>query len=312
MKNIVTIGGGSGTFMVLSALKQHPVNLAAIVTMADDGGSTGSLRDQYGVLPPGDIRRALVALSEESETLRELFNYRFKHGGLDGHSFGNLFLSALEKVTGSFSLAIEEASRILNVRGEVVPVTYDDVRLCARLTNGKIIRGETNIDIPKQPSRPGIAEVWLEPEARLNAAARRVLHNANLIIIGPGDLYTSIVPNFLVKGLREEIKRSKAKKVFICNLMTKHGETDGFRAEDFLREMEKYAGGNIFDFALFNNKKPSASILARYKKEKAEFIEQPHAHAGLPKFVLGDLVDTGRFVRHGPQKKFAKILLSLL
>lgn len=300
--------------MVLSALKKYPVNLSAIVTMADDGGSTGMLRDQYGVLPPGDIRRALVALSEPGETLRNLFNYRFKEGGLHGHSFGNLFLSALEKVTGNFDSALREASRILNIRGEVVPVTLDDVRLYAELEDGRVLRGETKIDIPTDSYRARIEKVWLEPEARMNPSVKRVLHAADLIVLGPGDLYTSLIPNLLVKGVAQAIAESKAKKVYVANLMTKFGETGGFRAEDFLREIEKYLGEDVLDFAVFNKKKPSAAVLTRYKKEKSEFVDT----RGLPpkrgkiKYVLADLLDSGNFVRHSSRGKLAEILLSLI
>jgi uncharacterized cofD-like protein len=313
MENIVTIGGGTGTFTVLTALKKYPVHLTAVVTMADDGGSTGILRDQYGVLPPGDVRRALVALSDSSETMRNLFNYRFKGGGLQGHSFGNLFLTALEKVTGNFASALQEASNILNINGEVAPVTLDDVRLCARLADGKIIRGETNIDIPRVAHRSPIKEVWLEPEARMNPSLKRILKNADMIIIGPGDLYTSIIPNFLVPGVKEEIKRSKAKKVFICNLMTKKGETDGFSGKDFLDVLEKYAGKNVFDFAIFNNKKPPERFLRKYRREGAEFVAPPPplASGRKPRYILGDFIDTDKVVRHGPLRKLGKLLISL-
>jgi len=312
MENIVTIGGGTGTFTVITALKKYPVRLAAIVSMADDGGSTGMLRDQYGVLPPGDVRRALVALSESSDVMRNLFNYRFKGGGLTGHSFGNLFLTALEKVTGSFASALEEASHILNINGEVAPVTLDDVRLCARLANGTTVRGETNIDIPRSTSRSPIKDVWLEPDARMNPSLKRILKNADLIVIGPGDLYTSIIPNLLVPGVKEEIKRSKAKKVFICNLMTKRGETDGFSGEDFLNVLEKYLGKNVLDFAIFNDKRPPERLLRRYRREGAEFVEPPRTRDNKKtKYIMSDLIDTNDFVRHGPLRKLGKLLVSL-
>jgi uncharacterized cofD-like protein len=313
MKNIVVIGGGTGTFTVLTALKKHPVHLSAIVSMADDGGSTGILRDQYGVLPPGDVRRALVALSESSETMRDLFNYRFECGGLQGHSFGNLFLTALEKVTGNFSSALQEASNILNINGEVAPVTLDNVRLSARLADGKIIRGETNIDIPRTPHRSPIVEVWLEPEPRMNPSLKRILKNADIIVIGPGDLYTSIVPNLLVPGVKEEVAKSKAKKVFICNLMTKQGETDGFAGNDFLRVVEQYLGKNVLDVAIFNDKRPPERLLRKYRREGAEFVEPPRPRTGKgkPRLMFDDLIDTDKFVRHGPLRKLARILLSL-
>ncbi len=313
MENIVTVGGGTGSFTVLSALKGQPARLTAIISMSDDGGSTGILRDQYGVLPPGDVRRALVALSESSDVMRDLFNYRFNEGGLKGHSFGNLFIAALEKVTGNFSSALQEASNILNIEGEVAPVTLDDVRLSARLRDGKIVRGETNIDIPRDPKRAPIKEIWLEPDARINPSLKRIFHSADLIVIGPGDLYTSIIPNFLVKGVKEEIRRSPAKKVFICNLMTKRGETDNFTAYDFLKTMDKYLGKNVLDYAIFNNKRPPERLLRRYRKEGAEFIDP----SGLPpasgklKYIFADVIDTDKFVRHGPPRKLAKVLMGL-
>jgi len=314
MKRIVTIGGGTGTFILLSALKEHPVHLTAIISMADDGGSTGLLRDQYGVLPPGDVRRALVALSESSEVMRDLFNYRFEGGGLQGHSFGNLFISALEKVTGNFASAVSEASLILNINGEVVPVTLDDVRLCARLRDKKIVRGETNIDIPKIPRSAPIEKIWLEPEARLNPSVKRVLAAADLIVLGPGDLYTSIIPNLLVNGMAKEIKKSKAKKVYVCNLMTKTGETDGFVAEDFIKKIEEYLGKSVLDYAIFNNRKPAETILNRYRRENAFFIAPPKRRTKniKPHYILTDLIDSGKFIRHDPRKKLAKAILALL
>lgn len=303
--------------MVLSALKGYPLDLTAIVSMADDGGSTGILRDQYGVLPPGDVRRALVALSQESETLRKLFNYRFESGGLAGYSFGNIFLSALEKIKGDFASAVLEASRVLNVRGRVLPVTLDNVRLNAKLSDGKIIKGETNIDIPKTKLRAKIEKVWLSPSAKINAAAKNAILEADLVIIGPGDLYTSLIPNLLVKGVPEALKKSKAKKVYVCNLMTKFGETHDFKAEDFIGEIEKYLGHGGLDYAVFNNRKPHAKVLKRYKKEKAEFIDPPIVRSSVSnnnssKYIFADLLDDGPFIRHNPRQKLAKVLISLL
>ncbi len=314
MKNIVTIGGGTGSFNVLSTLKGYPVHLTAIVTMSDDGGSTGLLRDQYGVLPPGDVRRALVALSESSAVMRDLFNYRFENGGLEGHSFGNLFIAALEKVTGNFSAALKEVSGILNIRGEVAPVTLDNIRLCARLRNGEVIRGETNIDVPGAPHRSPIEKVWLEPTARMNPNLRRIIRNADLVVIGPGDLYTSIVPNLLVRGVREEIKKSKAKKVFLCNLMTKRGETDNFTAEDFVKTVEWYLGKNVLDFAVFNKKRPQRQLLKKYGEEGARFVTPPKGstRSRKPVYLIADVLDSSRFIRHGSPKKLGKLLLSLL
>lgn len=307
------IGGGTGTFTVLSALKKHHVYLSAIVSMADDGGSTGILRDQYGVLPPGDVRRALVALSEDSGTLRKLFNFRFKNGDLAGHSFGNLFLSALEKIKGNFAEAVEEASKILNVKGSVIPVTLNGVRLCARLEDGTIIKGETNIDIPGNRSLSPIDKMWLSPEAQINPSARKAIANADVIVMGPGDLYTSIIPNLLVRGMPEAISASKAKKAYICNLMTKFGETQNFISDDFVREIEHYLEDGILDVVILNKKKPLKRILEQYKQDKSEFVEISQASSikNHPHFILADLIDRGTLVRHDP-KKLAVALLSLL
>lgn len=313
-KRIVVIGGGTGSFMVLSALRDYPVSLSSIVSMADDGGSTGRLRDQYGVLPPGDVRRALVALSDTSQTLRDLFNYRFTNGDLKEHSFGNIFLSTLEKMTGSFGDAVNLASKILNIKGKVLPVTLDSTTLYAQLTNNIVIKGETNIDIPKHNPETPIKNVWLKPVAEINPEARKALLEADMIVIGPGDLFTSIIPNFLVKGVVAAIKKSKAKKVYICNLMTKFGETHGFIAQDFVNAVEKYLGKGVLDYTVFNNKQPSPKVLKHYLEENSYFVDT----AGLvlrhhkPKYVLADLLDDSKFIRHNPRQKLAKTLISLL
>ncbi len=313
MKHVVVIGGGTGTFTVLSALKKYPFHLSVIVSMADDGGSTGMLRDQYGVLPPGSVRQSLVALSDSESILRELFSYRFNEGGLHGHNFGNLFLTALEKITGDFTLALREASIILNVNGEVVPVTLDDVRLYAELEDGRMLRGETQIDVPKSSTRVPIKKIWLQPEAKMNPSVKRVLHHADLIIIGPGDIYTSVIPNLLVKGVPEAIKASKAKKVYIANTMTKFGETNGFSGKDFVEKIEEYLGKKVLDYVIFNNKKPAASVLKKYKKEQAELVsvEGLNLKDKEPRYILADLLDSGVLIRHS-QKKLAKVILSLL
>jgi len=314
-KHIVTVGGGTGTFTLLRGLKKYPVRLTAVVSMADDGGSTGALRDQYGVLPPGDIRRALVALSESSRGLRELFAFRFSKGDFHNHTFGNLFLAALEKITGSFSEAIDEASRILNVRGEVVPVTLDNVRLSARLADGHIIRGEHNIDVPKKGfSGAPIKEVWLSPKAKINPKAAKALRSADIIIIGPGDMYTSIIPNLLVSGVSQAIRRSKAKKVYVGSLMTKFGETHSFSAPDFISEIERYVGEGTLDVAVFNKKRPSPTALRRYAAKRSKFVD-PSAlsrSSKKPRVLLADLLKEENFLVRHDEKKLARLLVSLL
>ena len=313
-KKIVVIGGGTGSFMVLSALRDYPVELTSIVSMADNGGSTGRLRDQYGVLPPGDIRRALVALSDTSQTLRDLFNYRFSSGDLKEHNFGNIFLSALEKITGNFTDAVSLASKILNIKGKVLPVTLNDVTLYAQLANNVVIKGETNIDVPKHNPETPIKKVWLEPVAKINPEARKAILSADMIVIGPGDLFTSIIPNFLVSGVAATIKKSRAKKVYVCNLMTKFGETHGFKARDFVDTIERYLGKNVLDYAVFNNKRPSPKVLRYYLQENSHFVDgrDLSLQNKKPQYIMADLLDSGRFVRHNPRKKLAKLIISLL
>jgi len=274
-KNIVVIGGGTGSFVVLNALRNSPHNLSAILTMADDGGSTGMLREDFGILPPGDVRRALVALSHsDNKILSELFNYRFQEGrGLTGHSFGNLFLTALERLTGDFQKAIDEAGKILNIKGWVIPVTLEHTHLMAKLENGKIIRGETNIDIPKHNPDLKIKKIWLEPKAKINPVARKAIQTADFIIIGPGDLYTSILPNLSVNGIAASLRQSRAKKIYIMNIMTKYGETNGFRASDFVKELENYLSLAVLDYVLVNVERPDAKRLKKYREEKAQFVE---------------------------------------
>ena len=275
-QKIVTIGGGSGSFMVLSGLKKYPVDLSAVVTMSDDGGSTGVLRDELGVLPPGDVRQCLVALSHSSKTLRELFNYRYGEGGLSGHSFGNIFLSTLEKITGGFDTAVIEASRILRIRGYVLPVTLENTKLVAVLKNGKKIIGEKNIYCYKDDFY-NIKKLYLEPKVKLNPKIFQAIKEADKIIINPGDLYSSLIPNFLVKGLAKAISKSKAKVIYVSNLMTKAGQTDKFTLNEYILTLEKYIGKGIIRYVIFNTELPEPKLLKKY----AEKGENP--------VVLGDL-----------------------
>ena len=314
MKKIVVIGGGTGVFTVLTGLKDYSFDLTAIVTTADDGGSSGILREEFGILPPGDIRRVLVALSSDSPVLANLFNYRFENGtGLKGHSFGNLFLTALERITGDFNQAVKEASKILGIKGTVIPVTLDYTRLFARLENDFLVVGESNIDVPKHDGTLFIKEIFLNPEPKANKEAIKAIKEADIIIIGPGDLYTSIIPNFLVKGIKEAVKKSQAKKVYICNIMTKYGETNKFTAEDFFATLEKYLGKGIIDYFLVNIEKPKDCYLAKYKKEKAESIKYNMKLLSLwkkPRVIFTSLLRQGPLLRHDP-KKLAKVISKL-
>ncbi|MBI3953865.1 MAG: YvcK family protein [Chloroflexi bacterium] len=312
---IVVIGGGTGSFTVLTGLKRYSIDLAAVVAMTDSGGSSGILRDEFGHLPPGDVRQCLVALTPDdraTEMLRHLFNYRFDKGaGLDGHSFGNLFLTALTEITGSADRAIAEAGRILGIVGRVIPVTLTKSQLCARLVDGSEIVGEANIDVRKDGGNVRIDYVYLTPKAFANPVAVQALEAAHAIVIGPGDLYTSIIPNLLVEGVSEAIERSQGKRIYVCNLMTKHSESDGFKASDFVHEVLNYLGPRPkLDYVLLNNSPFPQKVLHRYALQHA----QPVAGDGercrqlVGAVVEAPLLAAGTLLRHDAAKLAAAIM----
>jgi 2-phospho-L-lactate transferase/gluconeogenesis factor (CofD/UPF0052 family) len=302
--NVVVIGGGTGSFVVLSGLKNYVQNLTALVNMADDGGSTGILRDELGVLPPGDVRQCLVALSD-SPRARDLFNYRFSEGSFSGHSFGNLFLAALEKMTGSFAEGVDLADEILRVNGTVLPITLDNVVLSAK--DGKNeYRGEFSIAHQKFTSKKPLKlklelradKTELEqyengkeyidqlkyPDAtrqiavkkgrvKANPAALAAIAAADLIVVAPGNLYGSLAPALLVPGIGNALKKSAAKKVYISNLVVKPGQTDGFRVDDYAREIERLAGTEFLDYVIYNTRRPTKEMLAKYAKTGENPVE---------------------------------------
>ena len=284
---IVVIGGGTGNFVVLRGLKSHPVELTAIVSMADDGGSTGILRDELGVLPPGDVRQCLVALSDSSRMMRSLINYRFEQGGLEGHSFGNLLLSALEKVTGSFEKAVEEASRLLNIRGRVVPVTMHQVRLKMLLNNRKLLEGEGEIYYSEEIDQ-GYQSLYLEPLPVANPRAIEEILHADMVVLGPGGLYTSLIPNLLVPGVAEALRQSVARKVFVVNLMNRKGQTTGYTVRRYLNEIERFLEAELFDTIVVNRTPLPQELLRRYALE-AEPVENDLV--GDQRVVEADLLD---------------------
>jgi uncharacterized cofD-like protein len=271
MKKIVVIGGGTGNFAVLRGLKNYDVEISAIVSMADDGGSTGILRDELGVLPPGDVRQCLVALSNSSRLMRSLMNYRFENGGLEGHSFGNLLLSALEKVTGSFEKAVEEVGRILVIQGKVIPVTTHEVRLKMLLNNRKLLEGEREIYLSQEIDQ-GYKSIYLEPFPKVNPQAISEIMHADLVVLGPGGLHTSLIPNLLIEGVVEALRETQAKKTFVVNLMNRKGQTTGFKASHYLREVVRFMGEDIFDYILVNDQKPSQELIEVYAEE-GELVE---------------------------------------
>jgi len=315
MKNVVVIGGGTGVFTVLSGLKKYPYHLSAIVTMADDGGSTGTLREEFGILPPGDVRRALVALAaSDNQTMSELFNFRFgENSSLHGHSLGNLLLTALEKITGSLTEALKEAVKILNVKGDVIPVTLKKTKLHAELEDGTIVEGESNIDIPKHNPNLKIKRVFLEPKVTANADAVRAIKSADVVILGPGDLFTSIIPNLLVVDIVGALKKTKAKIIYISNVMTKFGETNHFKASEFIAEIENYLGKDVIDYYVVNIEKLKGKVLERYKHENVDFVDYDKDNLGKSNFktVTGSFLRKGQFLRHD-QEKLAQVLSGII
>lgn len=307
--NVVVIGGGTGSFIVLSGLRDHPINLTSLVTMMDSGGSTGRLRDQLGVLPPGDLRQSLVALSKTRRVWRDLFLYRFDNGDFDGHNFGNVFLSALEKMTGSIESALELASEVLRVQGRVLPVTLDNSHLCVRLQDGSIIKGEAYIDI-EEINRPKIVNSFLNPSAQANPNAVQAIMDADFIVMGPGDLYTSLIPNFLVDGISAAMVASNAKTIFISNLMTKTGQTDNFSVSDYISEVLKYSRRGHIDYALVNTSIPSGDSLAWYDQSKAFLVtddinEKSHPSTNV---IRGDFISDIKY-KSTPADKLKRSLL---
>jgi len=324
-KNIVTIGGGTGSFMLLTGLRKYPVNLTAIVSMADDGGSTGVLRDELGVLPPGDVRQCLVALSNSSQKLRDIFNYRFESGGLKGHNFGNLFLSVLEKTSGSFTSGIEEASKILNVKGDVIPATDKAVKLYLKLKDNTVLKGENEIYESTKIEKGGFGKMYLKPDTKANSKAIQKIIEAQYIIIGPGDLYASILPVLLVKGISQAIQKSSAKVIYNVNLINKKGQTEKFRADDYVDKINQFLGSSRIDYAVINKKEPPKYLLSKYvkkggglvkfnvkdrKKREYKILNVDVLSGKIPKYSIADKLSSSRsFIRHDSNKLASNIIL---
>ena len=282
-KRIVVIGGGNGSSSALRGLKHRDVDLTAIVTMFDSGGSTGILREEFGYPPFGDIRQCLVALSpednEQVSALNRALDFRFDSGSsLRGHSVGNLVLAALTSAYQGVQDAIDELSRILRLQGQVVPVTLDEAHLCARLVDGQVIRTESAIDL-RGSNGPGIDEVFLDSEVSANSRAMNALKNADGILLGPGDLYTSVIPNLLVPEVSDAIRSVDVPVIYACNLMTKLGETNGYSASTFAREIVRYIGGRKLDYLLVNTEHFSSEVLRSYAAEQAAPVETRDSEA---------------------------------
>lgn len=269
LPNVVCIGGGTGTFVVLKGLKKYPLKLSAIVSMSDSGGSNKRIIDEFGLLPTSDIRQCLVALSDEQKekgVLRKLFMYRFDKGeGISGMTFGNLFMAALTDIVGSQQEAIKQTGKVLRIHGSVIPVTLTNTNLVATYEDGSILEEEHFIDMPKHDGNLKIRSITLKPEAAANEEAIKAIMQADVIILGPGDLYTSVVPNLLVRGIATALSTTKAKILYVMNLMTKYGQTLGFSAMDHLRVLEHYIDHKIHT-VIMNNTTLPAKALAIYQK----------------------------------------------
>lgn len=296
-KKIVTIGGGTGSFTLLTGLKNYPFELTAIVTMTDDGGSTGILRDELGVLPPGDVRQCLVALSDSSEMLRKIMNYRFEEGSLKGHNFGNLFLSALEKINGSFDKGIKQAHDILNIKGLVVPVTKKNTNVIMELQDKTVLIGEKQISNNDKLEKVGIKKHYLKPEARANSQAIKKILEADAIIIGPGNHYCSIVPNLLVEGVSKAIRQTKAKVFYCANLVNKKGHTGSFSVDDYVKSINSYIGDERVDYVLYNTKKPHPRLIEKYKNAQELLVIYDNEEVDQRKYkvIAADLISQKKF-----------------
>ena len=308
---IVVVGGGTGLSTLLRGLKDYSSNITAIVTVADDGGSSGRLRREIGVLPPGDIRNCIAALADEEELLTELFQYRFKAGeGLSGHSFGNLFLTAMSKITGDLEQAVVASSKVLAISGKVLPSTLSDVSLWAEMEDGRLIEGESNIPeakgkiksfgcIPANP--PGLP------------AAVKAIREAEYIIIGPGSLYTSIIPNLLVPDIRTAIAKADVPRIYICNIMTQPGETEGYSVADHIREIDRIGKQKLFDAVLVHRKPPTAVSLQRYALENSHpvYLDRQEIARLNRRIVMANVMEEDPIrghVRHS-SSQLARVLL---
>ncbi|WP_156855732.1 YvcK family protein [Oceanobacillus sp. AG] len=309
---VVVIGGGTGMPVLLRGLKNLPIDLIAIVTVADDGGSTGRLRDEMAIPAPGDIRNVIAALSDAEPMLVELFQHRFEVGnGLSGHSLGNLLLAAMTSVTGDFYDGIKEISRVLNVKGTIYPISTENLSLHAKMKDGTIVSGESNIPL----SNKGIDHVFISPEpVKPFSHAVQAIVEADLVVIGPGSLYTSIMPNLIVPSVQEALEQTKAKIVYVCNLMTQAGETTGYTASDHVEAINRHIGKGIVDAIVVHNEPIKDTIKEKYAEENAEPViyDTDKLLAFGLEIIEGDIINKDHPALRHDTDKIAKLLYSLL
>lgn len=307
---IVALGGGTGLSTLLRGLKEYTSNIAAVVAVSDDGGSSGKLRDELGILPPGDIRNCLVALADTEPLMEDLFQHRFTEGELKGHSFGNLFIAVMTEITGEFDRAIQESSKVLAIRGRVLPATLSDITLCAEHDDGEITRGESKIPNAMKPIR----RVFLEPDtAEPLSETLRVINEADAIIIGPGSLFTSVIPNLLLRGIPEAIRNSRALKVYVCNVMTQPGETADFTVADHVEQIFNHVGFKLFDYIIVNDQTISADLAEKYAEEGAfpvtidyDRLKELGVHV-----IRGSLLSKQNLVRHNP-RSLSELIIKMI
>lgn len=317
---IVILGGGTGSYVLASGLSKTGAHVSMIMTMADDGGSNKVIRDGFGLLPTSGIRQAIVALSESQNVLRKLFTYRYHKGGenIEGMTFGNLFMAAMADIMGSQKLGIQETCKLLQVKGDIIPISYDDVRLVAKYADGSVVVGEHGIDEPTHAQGLRIVDLQTEPVAHIEKEAKEAIEQADLIVIGPGDFYTNTVANLVIKGVSEAIEKSKGKVLFVANLMTSPSETPDYKLSDFFKDLAKYLPLQNIDYVLVNsNDNYPESSLKAYAKEHAKPVEddltKEHLHSGVkiiradilsdevPEKVKGDKLARS-MIRHDSQK----------
>ncbi len=309
-KKIVCIGGGKAMpEAVLSEIKKYSINLSVICSMLDSGGSSGRLRQDYKIVSPGDIRRSFIALANTSPAILKLLKYRFQTGELKGHNFANLLIVSLF-LSNDPDIAIKEMSKILNIKHSVIPVTFDNSQVCAVLENNKIIRGETNIDIAKHDGNLKIKRVFLKPKTKAHPKSLKVLKKADFVVIGPGDLYSSLIQILLVEGIAKTIQKSKAKIIYICNPMTKYGETNNFSVLNFTEEIEKYLGKQV-DYVIYNNFVPKKKLIRKHKSKYPMLLELVKINNNLAKDkFIGKNLLLKESIEYN-SKKLTKLIMNL-
>ena len=310
--SVVVIGGGTGLSTLLRGLKRRTSNLTAIVTVADDGGSSGRLRQEMGIIPPGDLRSCLVALADTEPLMEKLFQYRFNEvGDLSGHNFGNLFIAAMTQVVGGdVELALQESSKVLAVRGQVLPSSAVPVKLSAKMTDGSVVNGESNIPC----ARKSIQRVTMDPaDVPAVPSAVRAIMEADIVVLGPGSLYTSVIPNLLVREIAEALRQTKAERMYVCNVMTQPGETDRYTASDHVRALLDHVGPGVIDNVLINVEQIASCLLDNYAREGACPVEADIAEIeklGV-KVIPAQMISETNWVRHDPER-LAKLVYSIL